>query len=303
MTFRNWCLLATLSVLWGGAFFFVAVAVREVPPLTVVLARVFIAALCLLVVLRLQGERLPTASSTYIAFFAMGALNNVIPFSLLFWAQTSISSGLASILNATTPIFSNVIAHAFLGDERMQANKLLGVVFGMIGVIVLVSGELFAGFGITVLGVFACLGAAFSYGLASVFGRRFARLGIAAKTVACGQLTASSLIMLPVVIAIDQPWDLPAPGVSAVLSIIALAVISTALAYVIYFHLLATAGAVNAALVTLLIPVSAIFLGATFLDEQLQSHHYVGMLLVASGLLAADGRLLSRRSAARSGTI
>jgi drug/metabolite transporter (DMT)-like permease len=296
MSVRSWCLLGVLSLLWGGAFFFAAIAVRDVPPLTVVLCRVSIAALCLFVLMRTQGEQLPRSRSIYLAFLLMGLLNNVIPFSMLFWAQTSISSGLASILNATTPMFSIIVAHIFLSDERMHANKLAGVVLAMGGVIVLVGGELIGGFGVATLGVLACLGAAFSYGLASVFGRRFARLGIAVKTVAFGQLAASSVIMLPVVIVLDQPWVLPLPSHDAVLSIIALAIASTALAYLIYFHLLATAGAVNVALVTLLIPLSAIFLGACFLDEQLQNHHYAGMLLIASGLLTVDGRVLRRKS-------
>ncbi|MCB1754368.1 MAG: EamA family transporter [Gammaproteobacteria bacterium] len=288
LTARDWTLLIVLSVLWGGSFFFVAIAVREVPPLTVVLLRVSLAALLLFFWLRVRGEKLPTAIPV---FLVMGLLNNVIPFSLLFWAQTTIASGLASILNATTPIFSMLIAHALLADEPMQTNRLAGVLLGLLGVAVLIGGNALQGMDISTLGMLACLAAAFSYGLASVYGRRFKAMQINPTAGAFGQLAASSLIMMPVVIFIDRPWTLPAPGFAAVISIIALATVSTALAYLIYFRLLAACGAVNVALVTLLIPLSAVLLGIVFLGEQPEPKHIAGMALIACGLLAVDGRL------------
>lgn len=298
MTMRDWLLLVFLSLLWGGAFFFVGLAVLEVPPLTIVLCRVSIAALCLFAVVRVTGQSLPKVRSVYPAFLVMGLLNNVIPFSLLFWAQTSISSGLAAILNATTPIFSIVIAHLLLSDERMVKTKLFGVCLGVVGVVVLVGGDVISGIGLATLGIVACLCAALSYGLAGVYGRRFGKMGIPSTTVAFGQLAASSLIMLPVALLVDQPWTLGAPSLGAGFAIIALAVVSTALAYVVFFRLLASVGAVNVALVTLLMPMSAILLGATFLDERLEGHHYAGMVLIGAGLLAVDGRLFARRGSA-----
>jgi len=303
MTLRDWALLGFLSVLWGGSFFFVAVAVKEVPPLTVVLARVGIAAAVLYAVIRLAGERLPVRREALGAYLGMGVLNNLIPFSLFFWAQTSISGGLASILNATTPIFAILVAHFLLADERMTAGKFGGVLLGLLGVVTLIGGDALAGVSIATLGMVACLGAALSYGFASVFGRRFRRLGISSRDGACGQLLASTAMIAPIAVIADQPWALPAPSTDAVLSILALAVASTALAYVIYFRLIATSGAVNAALVTFLVPVSAILLGSAVLGERLAAQHIAGMALIAAGLLAVDGRLfrMARRRMSRPG--
>lgn len=295
MTSRHWFLLITLSILWGGAFFFAAVAVKQVPPLTLVFYRVALAALTLFIYLKLRSEKLPTGYPIWSAFFIMGLLNNIIPFSLLFWAQTLIPSGLASIINATTPVFAILVAHFTLTDEKLTLNKTLGVVMGFMGVAVLMGMDEMAGENIAILGIFACLGAALSYGFASVFGRRFKSMGISPSIGAFGQLLGSSIIMLPIILIFEQPWNLPLPNAATVFAILTLAVVSTALAYLIYFRLLATVGAVNASSVTLLVPVSAIILGALFLDEQLKLQHYVGMLLILLGLIAIDGRIFKRK--------
>ena len=292
MTLREWLLLFLLSVIWGGAFFFAAVAVREVPPLTVVFLRVGIAALALYIYLRIRGDEMPKEKSLLTAFLIMGLMNNIIPFSLLFWAMKSIPSGLASILNATTPIFSIIVAHFMLSDEKMQMNKFIGVVLGLIGVVVLVGGDVFSSSNIAVLGMAACLVAALSYAFAIAYARRFKTLGVSNSMVAFGQLTASTLIVLPIMLVFDQPWNLPMPSGGVIASLITLALISTALAYVIYFRILAGAGAVNAALVTLLVPASAILLGILFLGEILEPRHYAGLALILTGLVAVDGRLL-----------
>ncbi|WP_300063901.1 DMT family transporter [uncultured Roseobacter sp.] len=294
MTLQDWALLFLLSVLWGGSFFFVAVAVEELPPLTVVALRTGIAALTLIVILRLRGEAWPFATGAITAFFIMGLLNNLAPFSLLFWAQTMIPSGLASILNATTPIFSIIVAHFLLADERMAANKAIGILFGFLGVVVLLGGDLLNGASIASLGMLACLGAALAYGFAGVYGRRFNAMDLTATQVAFGQLVATTLMMVPIISVIDRPWTLPMPGLAVITSVLALAIVSTALAYVIFFRILASAGAVNVALVTLLVPVSAILLGTLILGEDLAGRHYVGMGLIAIGLLAIDGRIGDR---------
>lgn len=296
MTLQDWALLLLLSILWGGSFFFAAVAVREVPPLTVVALRTGIAALVLIVILKMRGEGWPFAKGAVLAFFVMGLLNNLLPFSLLFWAQTMIPSGLASILNATTPIFSILVAHFLLADERMAANRAIGILFGFLGVVVLLGGDVLDGAGIASLGMLACLGAALSYGFAGVYGRRFKGMALNATQVALGQLVATTVMMGPIVAAFDQPWTLSPPSLPVVGSILALAIVSTALAYVIFFRILASAGAVNVALVTLLVPVSAIVLGTLILGEQLALRHYAGMGLIGIGLLAIDGRILDRLS-------
>lgn len=300
MTLQDWALLFLLSVLWGGSFFFVAVAVEELPPLTVVALRTGVAALTLIVILRLRGEVWPIAKGAISAFFIMGLLNNLVPFSLLFWAQTMIPSGLASILNATTPIFSIIVAHFLLADERMATNKAIGILFGFLGVVVLLGGDLLNGASIASLGMLACLGAALAYGFAGVYGRRFKAMDLTATQVAFGQLVATTLMMAPIISVIDKPWNLPMPDLAVIASVLSLAIVSTALAYVIFFHILASAGAVNVALVTLLVPVSAILLGTLILGEELAWRHYIGMGLIGIGLLAIDGRMSHRLRGKRS---
>ena len=294
MTARHWAALITLSILWGGAFFFAAIAVKEVPPLTLVFCRVSIAAVSLFVFLKISGQKLPIDGKIWLAFLIMGLLNNLIPFSLLFWAQTTISSGLASILNATTPIFSILVAHFMLADERLTPPKFIGVILGFIGVAVLLSGTSLNSTGFAALAIIACLAAALSYAFAGVFGRRFKRLGIKPSVSAFGQLTGSSILMLPLIIAFDQPWALSLPSQTVILSILTLAIVSTAIAYLIFFNLLASVGAVNVMLVTLLVPVSAIILGNLFLNELLETQHYFGMALILLGLIAIDGRLWTK---------
>ena len=212
ITMRDWLMLAALSVLWGGAFFFVAVAVQEIPPLSLVLARVGIACLTLFVYLKANRMTVPVDARVMLAFLTMGFFNNLIPFSLLFWAQTSISSGLASILNATTPIFSILVAHFVLADERMSANKIIGILLGFGGVAILIGGNALHGIDTATFGILACLGAALSYGIASFYGRRFRAMGMAPGVGAFGQLAATTVMMIPIVLLIDQPWTLPLPG-------------------------------------------------------------------------------------------
>lgn len=291
MGLTDWALLLTLSVLWGGSFFFSKVALSELPPLSVVLARVSIAALALFVYLRLSRQFLPADATTWSAFFGMGLLNNLIPFTLLFWGQTQIASGLASILNATTPIFSILVAHFLTSDEGITRNKLAGIALGFCGVVVLMAGHGVKTAGIPLLPLLACLGAALSYGFAGVFGRRFRRMGISPATSAFGQVAATTLMMIPIVALVDTPWHLPMPGMTTVAALLGLGLLSTALAYILFFRILAVGGAINSSLVTLLIPVSAILLGYLFLGERLASNHFAGMGLITLGLLSIDGRL------------
>ncbi len=293
MGLLEWGLLLFLSVLWGGSFFFSKVALAELPPFTVVLGRVSIAAAALYCYLRSTGRTIPTSGEAWRAFFAMGLLNNLIPFSLIFWGQTAIASGLASIINATTPIFSIVVAHLLTSDEKMTPQKIVGILLGVLGVVVLMSGSAFAGNGPPLWALLACLGAALSYGFAGTFGRRFRRMGIAPAAVAFGQTTTSTLMILPAVALIDAPWHFPAPHLATVGALLALALISTAFAYIIYFHLLSVGGATNSSLVTLLIPVSAILLGSVILGERLSASHFLGMVLIALGLLSIDGRIFT----------
>ncbi|CAM5775203.1 ABC transporter permease [Labrys miyagiensis] len=292
MGLLEWSLLIALSMLWGGSFFFVHVVVGVLPPFSIVTLRVGLAALILMAALPFIGQRLPADSRIWAAFLGMGLLNNVVPFCLIVWGQAHIASGLAAILNATTPLWTVVVAHMTTAEERMTGNRLAGVLIGLLGVAVLIWPAGLRGIGTDIMAQFAVLGAALSYAFAAIFGRRFKRMGVAPMVTATGQVSASTLLLLPVCLVVDQPWTLAMPGPGAWLAILGLAALSTALAYILYFRILTTAGATNLALVTFLIPVSAILLGALVLGERLQLNHLAGMALIGLALAAIDGRLL-----------
>lgn len=290
---RDWAMLLTLSLVWGGSFFFVGVVVKELPPLTVVASRVGLAALALHVVLRVLGVRFPNEPRVWTAFLGMGLLNNAIPFTLIAWGQTHIASGLASILNATTPLFTVLVAHGLTRDERLTGGRLAGVMVGLAGVAVMIGGAALQSFGVGVLAQIAVLGAAVSYAFAGVFGRRFKTLGVPPLSVAAGQVTASSLMLLPVAFLVDRPWTLAMPSTAAIAALLGLALVSTAFAYILFFRLLSSAGATNVSLVTFLIPVSAVLLGIVLLGERLAPRHVLGMALIGLGLALIDGRVLA----------
>ena len=292
MTGFEWMLLVLLSVVWGGSFFFNGIALREFPTLSIVTARVGLAALALLFLMKMLGQGIQLNRQILKAFFGMSFLNNVVPFSLIVWGQQHIASGVASILNATTPLFTMLVAHWFTTDEKINPRRLLGVLTGMGGVGLMMGLDSMESSGFHLLGQSAILLAAFSYGLAGVYGKRFAQLGIPPLATATGQLCASSIILIPLTLWIDQPWTMAMPSIEGMGSLLGIALLSTALAYVIYFRLLKTAGATNLLLVTLLIPVSAIILGVFLLDESLEPQHLSGMAVISLGLLIMDGRLL-----------
>lgn len=292
----EWAMLVALSVLWGGSFLFNGILVRELPPFTIVTARVALAAIALHLIVRATGHTMPRDRQTWLAFFGMGFLNNVIPFLLIVWGQTHIASGLASILNATTPLFAVIVAHFLTVDEKMTGNRLIGVIVGFAGVALMIGPSVLASLGgSNALAQLAVLGAAFSYSLAGIFGRRFRRMGLAPIIPAAGQVTASTVLLLPIALFVDRPWTLAMPSSETWLALAGLAILSTAIAYMLFFRILAAAGATNLMLVTFLIPVSAILLGALVLGEDLQAKHFIGMAMIAIGLAAIDGRLLAFR--------
>ena len=300
MGVREWLMLVTLSILWGGSFFFVGVAVAELPPLTIVALRVGLAAMTLWVIVLIMGLSPPKNLEVWVAFLVMGLLNNVIPFSLIVWGQTHIPSGLASVLNATTPLFGVVVVGLLLSDERATVMKLMGVAIGFLGAVIMIGipslGSAEQG---NILPQIAILGAALSYAFASVFGRRFKAMGLKPIMIAAGQVTGSTILLAPVAWYVDGSLSLfgpDSPGVKVWASILTLAVFSTALAYILYFKILASSGATNILLVTLLVPVSAILLGLMFLNEMLEWIHLAGMVFIAIGLSAIDGRLWKRKN-------
>jgi len=287
MSLRVWIWLLSLSVLWGGSFFFAKVVLTALGPFTVVFGRVALAALVL------NLARPQRRDAPWRTYFAMGALNNVVPFALIFWGQTHIASGLASILNATTPLFTVLVAHALTDDEKMTAPKVVALVAGFAGVAVLIGPSAFMTPTVDVWGQVACLGAALSYAIAGIYGRRFLALGIPPLDAAAGQVTASSILILPIMLIAEPPWAIGVlPPLSVWAALAALALLSTALAYILYFRILAVAGATNLLLVTFLIPVTSILLGAVFLHERLEPRHFAGMALIGLGLAAIDGRAI-----------
>ena len=288
-------LLIFLSILWGGSFFFNGVAVRELPPLTIALVRVVLGAIVLLPFVKILGGALPRTAAGWLPFFGMGLLNNVIPFSLFLVAQTMISSGLASVLNATTPLFTVLVLSAF-GDEKLTAQRVAGVLIGLLGVFVLRGPALGGGHDQTI-GMLLCLGGALSYGFSGLWGRRKLS-GVPPVTSAACQLICSSVVMAILAGLVDRPWQLPMPGADTLLALVGLAALSTSLAYLVFFRILGRSGATNVMLVTLLIPITAILLGHFVLGEAITAQQIVGAIIIGSALLVIDGRvfgLLYRR--------
>jgi len=291
MGVKLWCLIIILSIIWGASFFFVEIAVERMTPLTIVLCRVGFAAFLLLGFVRFTGRKMPKKFGIWSALLALGALNNVIPFSLITWGQSHIDSSQAAILNATAPVFSVILAHFLTKDEPLTKNRLIGVLFGWGGVAILIGIDALNGVGLKIAGQVAVLGAALLYAFAAIFGRRFKEID--PVVVAAGMLTGSTIIMIPLTFMMEQPLSLN-PTTGTWMALFGLSAISTALAYIIYFYVLSKAGATNILLVTFLIPVSAIFLGMMVLGESLRWNAFAGVALIFTGLIFIDGRLLKR---------
>ena len=291
----DWVIFATLALVWGGSFFFIEVLVKHLPPLTIVTLRVGLAAITLWLIILARGHKIPRTLEAWTALFIIGFINNALPFSLIVWGQTHINSGLASILNATIPFFTVIIAGALLSDEKITGGKLLGVLVGIAGVIVLIGPDALRGMTGSLLGQLAVLAAAISYSCAGVFARRFKTLGISPLMVATGQVTTATIMLAPLVLIIDKPWTLAVPPAPVIAAMLGLAFLSTVVAYILYFRLIASAGATNAALVAFAIPVTAILLGVLILGESFTPLQAIGMALIGAGLIVMDGRLFRRR--------
>ncbi|WP_417460020.1 DMT family transporter [Kordiimonas sp.] len=301
MTVKDWLTMALLSVVWGASFFSIEIAVTELPPFTIVSIRVGLAAIALFFYMRAKGIPLPFEGRSYkgqviFAMALMGFFNNIVPQSLIVWGQTHITSSLASILNATMPIFTVFIAHFFTSDEKLTANRLIGVLVGFGGVVLIVGPAALKGLTSGLLGQTAVLGGAASYAVAAVIGRRFVRLGLKPMQIAFGQVLAAAVMFTPFAVLYEKSYALAMPSTGVILALISLATISTAFAYLLYFRLIANAGATNASLVTLTIPVTASALGIGFLGEVLEPTHGLGLVCIGLGLLIINGRMFRRRA-------
>jgi drug/metabolite transporter (DMT)-like permease len=288
MNARNWGLLLLLALLWGSSFFFYKILVGALPPVTVVLGRVGIAAIALNLWWLAKAKAMPLGLTLWKRFLVLGLLNNVLPFILIAWGETRITSGMASILNATTPIFMVVVAHLGTEDEKLSRSKVAGIAFGFLGVAVLVGPDAFAGASL-IWGEAAVVAASCIYAFAAVYSRGFSRL--APLEAATGQITGAALILVPLSLLADRPWTLAVPQPSVWACLLAIALINTSLAYIVYYKMLASAGVTYISLVTFLIPVVALLLGTGFLGESISVRAVAGMAIIALGLLAIDGRL------------
>jgi drug/metabolite transporter (DMT)-like permease len=301
MSLSQWMLLVLLSLLWGGSFLFVGVATHELPPFTIVLVRVGLAASLLTPLVYALGLSLPTRAADWHRFAVMAILNNIIPFLLIVRGQQAIASGLASVLNATTPLFAVILTRLLVPSEKLVLHKLSGVVVGIAGVAILMGPEALLGRTTSLLGMLCVLGAAFSYGLSAVWGRRLRH--DPPLVTSSAQLLCSTMVLMPLTLAIDRPWTMAMPGTAVIGAVVGLAVLSTALAYIVFFRIMAVSGPTNAMLVTLLIPVSAILFGNLFLGEELLARQLLGAAVIGISLALIDGRVLALAAQLRAGRV
>jgi len=287
----DWLWIALLSVIWGGSFIFIELALTGFRTFTIVAIRLCIGAVLLVVWLIASGRFPIVTRERIVALALMGLFNNAVPFSLLTWSQTELSAGLASIFNAMTPLFTILVAHLWTSDDRITPSRLFALIAGFAGVVVLMGGESLSELGSNLWAQLAALSSGIFYAIAGVYGRRVSRLGISADAAAAGQCIAAFVLVVPLALFFDRPWTQAAPSAIAWGGILALAVLSTTLAYLIFFKVLARSGATNAALVTFLVPISAILLATTFLGERMTMTQLAGMALIFAGMAVADGRL------------
>jgi drug/metabolite transporter (DMT)-like permease len=287
----EWVLLIVLSGIWGGSFYFFAVIIKELPVFTIVFFRVFLASVALWVFVLALKQPLPHFKESWKNYVLMGFFNNVIPFSLIVWGEQRVAPGLAAVLNATTPFFAVVVAHLSTQNEKLTWNRMAGAIIGLSGVAALVGFDAIKNLGSDLAFQIAIVGASVSYGICTIFGRRLTATPLVN---AASQTAASSVMLLPLMLIIDHPFSLPAPSMNATISLIALALLCTSIAYLIFFNIVKRAGMTNVTLVTFLVPISAMMLGALFLDEQISIRHVLGMSVIGVGLALIDGRIPNR---------
>ncbi|MEY4270832.1 MAG: hypothetical protein RLZZ58_2048 [Pseudomonadota bacterium] len=294
MTGNDWAVLALLALIWGGSFLLIEIGLTGFPPVTLVALRMALAVPLMLVFVRWGGHIIPRDRTSWLHLSVLGFLNVALPMALFFWAQTRIESGLASILNATVPLWGVLVAHLATQDERATLPRIFGVLLGFAGIVVMVGVSALGGLTDGLVAQLTCLFATFCFALAPVYARLRPFAHMPAATIATGQTITSAVMLLAASLAIDRPWTLPTPGMGAFAALLALAFLSTSFAYILYFRLIARAGASNAMLIALVMPVVAIALGVIFLGETLTANQIAGALLIALGLVAIDGRLFAR---------
>ncbi len=285
-----WFVLILLGAIWGASYLFIKIGVAEIPPFTFVFLRTTIAAVALLIALRILREPIPKGRRMWLIFLAMGITNGVIPYTLITWGEQHITSGLAAILTAAMPLFTILLAHFWTQDERLTNGKVLGIAIGFMGVVALFLPELRQGVQMEVWGELAVVGAAASYGTATLIARKCLD-GVSHVAAAAGQLGTAALCMVPLSLVFDNPTSLR-PSFLAIGSLVILALLGTSFAYVLYYWLVEHTGATRTALVTYLIPITGILWGAVLLSEPLEWESLIGLALVIGGvaLVTREGK-------------
>jgi drug/metabolite transporter (DMT)-like permease len=261
---------------------------RELSPFWLLYIRLIMAVIFMGGVCFLSGVKAPTTWRDWLSMGFLGVINTGLPFYLICWAQQHVDSSTASILNATSPVFVMILAHFFTDDEKLTVSKVAGVLTGVAGIVAMVWPSLTNGIVLAGMAQVAILGATFNYAVASIYARRFRNLSSIMVTAV--SLVGALVFLSPGVFLSSHP-DFSALKPLTWFAVAMLGLMCTGIAYIIYFRIIASAGATNALLVTLLIPVNALLLGNLILAETLQFHSLAGMLLIFSGLLIIDGRL------------
>jgi drug/metabolite transporter (DMT)-like permease len=288
MNAKNLFLLILLAALWGPSFLFIKVAVEEIPPLTLVLGRVAIGAFFLLVALRLARRSLPRDRTLWRQFAVLAVLHNALPWTLLSWGEQYIDSALASILNGTTPLFTIILAHYWVEGDRMTSSKVLGVLLGFAGLFLLILPSLEDGVQASTWGIIAVTAASALYGVAIIYSRNHLR-GLPPLVAPASQLILATVYMFPLAMIIDQPWELPTPSATALAAMVALGILGTGLAFIVYYRLLETANPTYISMVTYVIPVFGVILGVLVLGEQLTWYALAGFALILLGVMVVNG--------------
>ena len=285
MSLRNFAILFVLGLIWGASFLFIKVAVVTIPPFTVAFGRTALAALILYVVLRYRGLKLGSWGHLWGAFLVLGLFNGAVPYTLITWAEIHIDSGLAAILNALMPLFTVLLAHFFTQDEKLNWMKVSGIFLGFLGILALIGPAVLKGLGTHVIGQLAVVGAALCYAMAAIYGRRLKE--IPPLVSATGQLIGAALLTLPLSFIIDKPWQLSVTLLSLG-ALVCLSLLGTALAYILYYYLLARIGATNVSLVTYLLPITGVFWGALLLGERLHWSAFLALALILAGIAGVN---------------
>jgi drug/metabolite transporter (DMT)-like permease len=276
-------LLLALATLWGASYTFIRIAVATIPPITLIAGRTAIAGLLLLLVMRWRGVRMPSDTATWKRFLFQACLNSVIPWTMVAWGERTLDAGLATILNSTSPIFTFFLTLAITRHEALTSRKLVGVIAGMAGICLIVGMQALSGFGEQLTAQLLTVAAAICYAGAAIFSRGFK--GLDPMAPAAGSLLCGAAILIPVGLVVEQPWTI-APSTNSLLAMLALAVFSTAAAFVIYFRLIQTLGSVGTtAQAYLRVPIG-VALGVLFLGEHLNSTAWIGLGCVVIGVAA-----------------